>query len=95
MSDLKLATYQSPRGARAGVIIGDTVFDVAEIAGRPVYATMLDVLPDWDAVLGVIRDAARPQGASAAASRSAAPSCCRRSPRPAESSAPAPTSATT
>ena len=31
MSDLKLATYQSPQGARAGVIVGDTIFDIAAI----------------------------------------------------------------
>ena len=62
MSDLKLATYQSPQGARAGVIVGDTIFDIAEITGRPAYATMLDVLRDWEAARGVIRDAARPVG---------------------------------
>ena len=62
MSDLKLATYQSPQGARAGVIVVDTIFDIAEITGRPAYATMLDVLRDWDAARGVIRDIAKTAG---------------------------------
>src|SRR5262245_30025429 len=36
MSDLKLATYQGAQGARAGIIAGDTIFDVAEsTAVRP------------------------------------------------------------
>jgi 2-keto-4-pentenoate hydratase/2-oxohepta-3-ene-1,7-dioic acid hydratase in catechol pathway len=49
MSQYKLATYQSPQGARAGLIVGETIFDVAAATGRASYVTMLDVLRDWDA----------------------------------------------
>ena len=38
MSELKLVTYQSPQGARAGFVVGETIFDIAEITGRPAYA---------------------------------------------------------
>jgi len=59
MSELKLVTYQSPQGARAGFVAGETIFDVAAATGRAAYATMLDVLRDWDAALALVRDAAK------------------------------------
>jgi 2-keto-4-pentenoate hydratase/2-oxohepta-3-ene-1,7-dioic acid hydratase in catechol pathway len=59
MSDYKLVTYQSPRGARAGIVVADTVFDLADATGRRGYATMLDVLRDWDAARNVLSDTAK------------------------------------
>src|SRR5262252_4050259 len=58
MPQHKLATYQSPQGPRAGLIVDDTIFDLAAATGRPGYAAMLDVLRDWDAARAVLADAA-------------------------------------
>ncbi len=58
MSPYKLVTYQASQGPRAGLVVGETVFDLAAATGRPSYATMLDVLRDWDAARGLLTDAA-------------------------------------
>ncbi|MGA7490674.1 MAG: fumarylacetoacetate hydrolase family protein [Xanthobacteraceae bacterium] len=58
MSPYKLVTYQASQGPRAGLVVGETVFDLAAATGRPSYATMLDVLRDWDAARGLLADAA-------------------------------------
>jgi 2-keto-4-pentenoate hydratase/2-oxohepta-3-ene-1,7-dioic acid hydratase in catechol pathway len=43
----KLATYETAQGPRAGAVSHDAVFDLAELTGKPSYATMLGVLDDW------------------------------------------------
>jgi 2-keto-4-pentenoate hydratase/2-oxohepta-3-ene-1,7-dioic acid hydratase in catechol pathway len=43
----KLASYETAQGPRAGVVINDAVFDLAELTGKPSYATMVGVLDDW------------------------------------------------
>ena len=43
----RLLTYQAPSGPRAGVLIGDAVFDAAKLGGKPEYGTTLGVLDDW------------------------------------------------
>jgi len=58
MSRYKLVTYQSPQGPRAWLVVDDTVFDLAGATGRASYATMLDVLRDWDAARLVLQEAA-------------------------------------
>jgi 2-keto-4-pentenoate hydratase/2-oxohepta-3-ene-1,7-dioic acid hydratase in catechol pathway len=50
----KLVTYRSARGARAGVVVGDVILDVADTTGRPGYASTLDLLRDWDTAHGVL-----------------------------------------
>src|SRR3954467_11455560 len=57
MSQYMLVTYQSPQGPRAGLVIGQAVFDVAAATGHPSYVTMLDVLRDWDTARGLLQDA--------------------------------------
>ena len=59
MSSYKLVTYQSPQGPRAGLVVDDKVFDLAGATGRPSYATMLDVLRDWDAARPALQDATK------------------------------------
>src|SRR5258705_2788153 len=58
MSQYKLVTYQSPQGPRAGLVVDDTVFDLVGATGRASYATMLDLLRDWDAARPVLQEAA-------------------------------------
>jgi len=43
----KLATYKTVQGPRAGVVLHDSVFDLAGLTGKPSHATMLGVLNDW------------------------------------------------
>jgi 2-keto-4-pentenoate hydratase/2-oxohepta-3-ene-1,7-dioic acid hydratase in catechol pathway len=43
----QLLTYESKDGPRAGVKIGDQVWDAASLAEKRSYVTMLDVLADW------------------------------------------------
>jgi 2-keto-4-pentenoate hydratase/2-oxohepta-3-ene-1,7-dioic acid hydratase in catechol pathway len=45
----KLLTYRASDGPRAGVLIGESVFDAAQVSDRPEYATTLGVLADWNA----------------------------------------------
>jgi 2-keto-4-pentenoate hydratase/2-oxohepta-3-ene-1,7-dioic acid hydratase in catechol pathway len=58
MPQWKLVTYQAAQGPRAGLLIGEKLFDIAAATGRASYVTMLDVLRDWDAARGLLHDAA-------------------------------------
>ena len=54
----KLATYKSSDGPRAGIIIGEDVFDAAKLTGKAAYATVIGILEDWKAADALIRKAA-------------------------------------
>jgi 2-keto-4-pentenoate hydratase/2-oxohepta-3-ene-1,7-dioic acid hydratase in catechol pathway len=54
----KLATYQGSDGPRAGLVIGDKVFDAAALTRKPAYASVLDILADWRAAEPSLRKAA-------------------------------------
>jgi 2-keto-4-pentenoate hydratase/2-oxohepta-3-ene-1,7-dioic acid hydratase in catechol pathway len=54
----KLATYKSAEGPRAGIIVGDEVFDAAKATGKPGYATVMGILEDWKAADAALRKAA-------------------------------------
>ena len=43
----KLATYKSSDGPRAGLIVGDDVFDAAKLTGKAAYATVMGIMADW------------------------------------------------
>lgn len=43
----RLLSYQAGRDARAGVLVGETVFDAARLTGVPAYASVLGALRDW------------------------------------------------
>ena len=64
MAGYKLATYQSANGPRAGLIVDETLFDVARLTGRDAYASVLGVLEDWDAAQDVLAAAAGKSGKS-------------------------------
>ena len=57
MSSYKLVTYQSEKGARAGIVVDDRVFDAAALAGRSDYASMLSILDDWPSAERTLRNA--------------------------------------
>jgi 2-keto-4-pentenoate hydratase/2-oxohepta-3-ene-1,7-dioic acid hydratase in catechol pathway len=54
----KLATYQSSEGARAGLVIGEEVFDAARLTGKPAYATVAGILADWRIAESALKKAA-------------------------------------
>jgi 2-keto-4-pentenoate hydratase/2-oxohepta-3-ene-1,7-dioic acid hydratase in catechol pathway len=60
----RLVTYRSGDGPRAGLVIGDDVFDAAKLTGKPGYASVLGILEDWKAAEGVLRKAAAAAGRS-------------------------------
>jgi 2-keto-4-pentenoate hydratase/2-oxohepta-3-ene-1,7-dioic acid hydratase in catechol pathway len=61
MGNFLLVSYQSEKGPRAGVVVGEKVFDAAALTRKP-YASMLDILSDWKKAEGVIRKAAASAG---------------------------------
>lgn len=57
MAGYRLANYQTANGARAGIIMGDSIFDAAALTDRPSYATMLGILADWQRAAELIQAA--------------------------------------
>ena len=47
MAGFRLATYQSASGPRAGIIMGETMFDAAAVTGHAGYGSVLAILEDW------------------------------------------------
>jgi len=58
MGSYRLVTYRGAQGPRAGAVLDEEVFDVAGLTGRLSYATMLDVLNDWEVAQAVLDKAA-------------------------------------
>jgi len=58
MIDYQLATYEAVQGPRAGIVVDEEVFDLAGLMGNSSYATVLDVLKDWETAQAVLDKAA-------------------------------------
>jgi 2-keto-4-pentenoate hydratase/2-oxohepta-3-ene-1,7-dioic acid hydratase in catechol pathway len=43
----KLLSFRAGQGSRAGVLVGDTVYDTAKLTGVAAHASVLGVLEDW------------------------------------------------
>ena len=71
MTSYKLVTYKSDKGPRAGVIVGDRLFDAAALTRKAGYVTMLDIINDWWAAKGLLKKAAAGAAKSKAKSRPA------------------------
>jgi 2-keto-4-pentenoate hydratase/2-oxohepta-3-ene-1,7-dioic acid hydratase in catechol pathway len=54
----KLATYRTKEGPRAGVVVGQEVFDAAKLTGKAAYATVSGILADWKTAEGALKKAA-------------------------------------
>src|SRR6202023_4238724 len=54
----KLATYKTSDGPRAGIIVGNDVFDAAKLTGKAGYATVMGILADWKAAQAALKKAA-------------------------------------
>ena len=55
----KLLSYRDGRNARAGVLVGETVYDAAKATGVPAYASVLGMLEDWTRARRALADAAK------------------------------------
>ncbi len=51
MAQFHLATYQSAKGPRAGLVVGDKIIDAADATGNAADASVLGILESWDASL--------------------------------------------
>ncbi len=58
MANYKLVTYRAVKGPRSGVVVEEEVFDVARLTGRSSYATVLNVLNDWEVAQALLDKAA-------------------------------------
>jgi 2-keto-4-pentenoate hydratase/2-oxohepta-3-ene-1,7-dioic acid hydratase in catechol pathway len=58
MIDYKLVTYGALQEPRAGLLVDEEVFDFAGLTDKSSYATMLNVLKDWEAAQTVLDQAA-------------------------------------
>ncbi len=58
MTNYRLVTYRTPKGARAGVVIGDAVFEAAALTGERSHASVLGILEDWGRAQGALARAA-------------------------------------
>lgn len=61
MTSYRLVTYQRSDGSRAGIVLGDLVFDAAETTGRGEYATVLGILNDWPRADALIKQNSPPR----------------------------------
>jgi 2-keto-4-pentenoate hydratase/2-oxohepta-3-ene-1,7-dioic acid hydratase in catechol pathway len=57
MTSYFLVSYQSPKGPRAGIVVGESVFDVEALTRKAPYATVLGILNDWRRAEGALRRA--------------------------------------
>ena len=62
----RLATYQTGEGPRAGIVVGEDVFDAAKVTGKAAYATVAGILADWKAADAALKKAAAAAGKSRA-----------------------------
>lgn len=64
MPSYMLVTYQSDKGPRAGVAVGDKLFDAAALTRKAAYSSVLAILNDWSSAKGVLKKAAAAAGKS-------------------------------
>jgi 2-keto-4-pentenoate hydratase/2-oxohepta-3-ene-1,7-dioic acid hydratase in catechol pathway len=62
MASFRLATYESPTGPRAGLIVEDQLYDAATLCGRADYDSVLSILQQWRASEPLLRQAAADAG---------------------------------
>src|SRR5205809_4930474 len=55
----KLLSYQAGRAARAGMLVGDTVYDAAKGTGVAAHASVLGILEDWGRARRLLAQAAK------------------------------------
>jgi 2-keto-4-pentenoate hydratase/2-oxohepta-3-ene-1,7-dioic acid hydratase in catechol pathway len=59
MTSYKLVTFAADDGARAGLVVGDRLVDIARTTGNGAHRSVLDLLQNWDASRTLLRTIAR------------------------------------
>jgi hypothetical protein len=59
MESYRLISYQATGSARAGIISGEQIFDLAAATGNPGDRTLVGFYADWEAAPGAPRRRAR------------------------------------
>ena len=54
----KLLTYRDASGPRSGILLGDNVHDVSRLLRKPAYASVRDILDDWEAAVLLLDEVA-------------------------------------
>src|SRR6266571_756597 len=54
----KLVTYASAKGPRAGLVVGETVYDASVLTGKADYVSVLAILNDWESASPLCKAAA-------------------------------------
>jgi len=62
MIQYRLLSYQAGGEARAGVLIGEQVYDAVALTHKPEYAHVLDILRDWRAASALLKKRAAKPG---------------------------------
>lgn len=57
ITSLRIVNYRAESGPRVGALVGDEVYDVAELSGEKAYASIGNVMRDWHAALARVREA--------------------------------------
>jgi 2-keto-4-pentenoate hydratase/2-oxohepta-3-ene-1,7-dioic acid hydratase in catechol pathway len=55
----RLLTYRSGREARAGILVGEQIYDVAKTSGATAYSSVLAILHDWTRAKRILADTAK------------------------------------
>ena len=55
----KLLSYRAGQASRAGVLVGDTVYDAAKLTGLSAHSSVLGVLDDWSRAKRLLAQAAK------------------------------------
>jgi 2-keto-4-pentenoate hydratase/2-oxohepta-3-ene-1,7-dioic acid hydratase in catechol pathway len=58
MPSYMLVTYKSAKGPRAGIAVGDKLFDAAALTRKAGYSSVLAILNEWSSAKGVLKKAA-------------------------------------
>ncbi|MGO4690359.1 fumarylacetoacetate hydrolase family protein [Glaciibacter sp. 2TAF33] len=57
MTNLRIVNYRAGRGPRVGIVSGDEILDAAALTGVEAYASIGNLMRDWDQALERVRDA--------------------------------------
>ena len=55
----KLLSFRAAQGSRAGVLIGDTVYDAAKVTGVAAHSSVLGMLEDWSRARRLLAQASK------------------------------------
>ena len=59
MNTYRLLTYRAAKEARAGLAIGDSLYDAARTSGASAFSAVVAILKDWTRAKRVLEDTAK------------------------------------